>query len=177
MTTKIQHEKQTALFCSLLPWSPSHVDRSKKKCRWKLFLFPSSQCCILGSIPVCKGFSWLPYLWHTLFAAMQIWRHWWRVNLWSYHLFHAFHPIILGNGNTYLPWICTWTYVLCLNTFPEAGPGTVLRCMCVLWIIVLQKRPEIKGSLRGFFALKTIFFFLSFNLQRFGSSLGITCHI
>lgn len=77
---KIQHEKQTALFCSLLPWSPSHVDRNKKKCLWKLFLFPSSKCCILGSTPVCKGFSWLPCLWQTLFAVRQPWRHWWRIS-------------------------------------------------------------------------------------------------
>lgn len=106
---KIQQEKRTALFCSLLPWSPSHVDRNKKKCLWKLFLFPSSKCCILGSIPVCKGFSWLPYLWQTLFAVMQLWRHWWKINLRPYHLFHVFLPIMLGNGNAYFPWICTWT--------------------------------------------------------------------
>lgn len=136
---KIQHEKQTALFCSLLPWSPSHVDRNKKKCLWKLFLFPSSKCCILGSTPVCKGFSWLPYLWQTLFAVMQLWRHWWRINLWAYQLFHAFLPVILGNGNTYFTWICSWIYVLCLSTFSEAGPGIALRCMFGLWIIVLQK--------------------------------------
>lgn len=141
---KIQDEKQTALFCSLLPWSPSHVDRNKKKCLWKLFFFPSNKCCILGFNSSVQRFFLATRLVTNSFCYNAALTAAVENNLCSYHLFLAFLAVILSNGNMYFIWVFTWTKVLCLSTFPEAGFGSVLRCVCGPCIIVLQKNLEKK---------------------------------
>lgn len=90
---KILHEKQSALFCTLLPWSPSHVDRNKKKCLWKLFLFPSNKCCILGF-----RFFLATLLVTNSSCSNAALRAVVENNLCSYHFFHAFLAIRLSNG-------------------------------------------------------------------------------
>lgn len=133
---KILHEKQSALFCTLLPWSPLHVDRNKKKCLWKLFLFPSNKCCILGFSSSVQRFFLATLLVTNSFCSNAALRAVLENNLCSYHLFRAFRAVILSNGNVYFTWLCTWTTVLCLSTFPEAGFGSELRCMYGPWIII-----------------------------------------
>lgn len=118
---KIQHEKQTALFCTLLPWSPSHVDRNKKKCLWKLFLFPSNKCCILGFNSSVQRFFLATPLVTNSFCRNTALRAAVEDNLCSYHLFRAFLAVILSNGHTYFTWVCTFTKGRCLRTFAEAG--------------------------------------------------------
>lgn len=133
---KIQHEKQTALFCTLLPWSPSHVDRNKKKYLWKLFLFPSNKCYILGFSSSVQRFFLATLLVTNPVCSNAALRAMVVNNLRSCHLFRVFLGVILSNDNTYFTWVCTWTQVLCLSTFPEAGFGS---CGAGLWTLVLEK--------------------------------------
>lgn len=129
------------LFCALLPWSPSRVDRNKKKCLWKLFLFPSHKSCVFFSSSV-QSFFLATLLVTNIFCCNATLRAVVENNLGSYHLPRALLAVILSNGNTYFTWVCTWTEVLCLSTFPEAELESMLKCMCGLWVIVLQKKPS-----------------------------------
>lgn len=162
----------------LLPWSPSHVDRNKKKCLWKLFLFPSNKCYILGfNSSVQRFFLAHPACDKQLPALEQPWEQWWGI---IYAPSFYFVPFLLScselhfkllfyNGKTYFTRVSTWTMVLCLNAFPAVGFGSVLRCVCGQWIIVRE------FELLFFAIFWKSHGFVSFNLQRAGWSLGITC--
>lgn len=120
---KIQHEKKTGLFRTLLPWSPSHVDRNKKKCLRKLFLFPSNKCCILGFNSSMQRF-FLATLLLTNSAVMQPWGQWERI---IYAPSIYFIPFLLSCSDTTSNQY--WTVVA--HTSLEFALGL----QCCVWVV------------------------------------------